>query len=64
MEESHLPEHQNNKQQAVIKNTEIIEREIFVQNTKIHIKSIFGGYISLDDALKKIVLRKLSESDK
>lgn len=39
-----------------------IERDIIVNNTKIHIKSIFTGKTSLYIAMKNIVARKISDS--
>jgi len=41
---------------------EVIEREVVVNNTKVHIKSIFAGKTSLDKALKNIVARKISDA--
>lgn len=41
---------------------EVIEREIVINNTKIHIKSIFAGKTSLDRAMKNIVARKIADS--
>lgn len=43
---------------------EIVEREIVINNTKIHIKSIFTGQTRLDEAMKKIITRKLSTTKK
>ena len=41
---------------------EIVEREIVINNTKIHIKSIFTAKTSLDRALQNIVARKISDA--
>lgn len=43
---------------------EIIEREIIINNTRIHIKSIFTGQTRLDEAMKNIIVRKLLETKK
>ncbi len=40
---------------------EVIEREIVINNTRIHIRSIFSGQTGLDEAVKKIIIRKLAE---
>jgi len=39
----------------------ITEREIIIGKTKYHIKNVFIGQTTLDDALKNIVTRKLEE---
>jgi hypothetical protein len=39
----------------------VIEREITVDKTKYHIKSVFIGQTTLGNALRNIVLRKLDE---
>jgi hypothetical protein len=39
-----------------------VEREIVTSGIKIHIKSIFSGQTSLDDALEKIITRKLANT--
>lgn len=41
-----------------------IDREIVVDDTRIHIKSIFTGQTRLEEAMKKIIIRKLTESKK
>ena len=41
--------------------TQMMEREITINNMRIHIRSIFNGQTSLEEALQKIVIRKLSE---
>jgi hypothetical protein len=41
---------------------ECIERVIVINNTRIHVKSIFTGKTSLDKAMKIIVTRKISDS--
>ena len=38
------------------------EREIVINNIKIHVRSIFTGKTSLDRAMKNIVVRKISDS--
>lgn len=40
---------------------EVAERDIVVHNLKIHIKSVFTGQTNLNEALKNIVARRLSE---
>ena len=42
----------------------VIERKITVSNTEIHMKSIFIGQTSLDDAFRKIIERKLMDAKK
>ena len=37
-------------------------REIIVNNTKIHIKSVFTGQRNFDDALQSIVMRRMAET--
>ncbi len=41
---------------------EVIERELVINNTRIHVKSVFAGKTSLDRAMKNIVARKISDS--
>ena len=41
---------------------EVVEREMVINNTKIHIKSIFTGKISLDGAMKNIVAHRISDA--
>lgn len=43
-------------------NKPTIERDFIINGIVIHIKSIFNEHTTLDDALKNIVLRKLSET--
>lgn len=43
---------------------EAIKREIVISNTRIHIRSIFTGQTRLDEAMKKIITRKLPETKK
>ena len=38
----------------------VIERDVEINNTKVHVKSIFSETISLDKAMKNIVCKKLS----
>ena len=40
---------------------EPVVRKIVVGNTTYHVGSIFIGQTSLDDAMKRIILRKLEE---
>ena len=42
----------------------VVERKITVSNTEIHMKSVFIGQTSLDDAYRKIIARKLMNSKK
>jgi len=37
-------------------------REITINNTNIHVKSVFTGQTSFDDALKKIITRKVANT--
>jgi hypothetical protein len=39
----------------------ITERKITVNNTIIHLRSIFTEQTSLDEAMKNIIMRRLSE---
>jgi hypothetical protein len=39
----------------------VIERKIIVNNTEIHIKSVFTAQRQFDDALQSIVMRRMSE---
>ena len=41
-----------------------VEREIVINNTRIHIRSIFTGQTRLDEAMKNIITRKVSETKK
>jgi len=41
-----------------------IKREIVINDTRIHIRSIFTGQTRLDEAMKKIITRKLSDTKK
>ena len=38
------------------------EREITINSTNIHIKSVFTGQTSFDDALSKIINRKVADT--
>ena len=38
------------------------ERELTISNTNIHIKSVFTGQTSFDDALRKIITRKVANT--
>ena len=40
----------------------IIEREIMIDKVKVHVKSVFSDKINIDDALRNIVIRKISET--
>ena len=45
-------------------NVKVIERDIVVNGTHIHVKSIFNGSIPLEKALGNIAKSKLSASEK
>jgi len=45
------------------KTTVTTERQMEVNGTLIHLRSIFVGQTKLDDALQKIIDRRLSETD-
>jgi hypothetical protein len=53
----------NESAQAIIGNKMYInrgfEREMYMGNTKIRVKSIFNGYTTLDNAIKNIVMKKI-----
>lgn len=40
--------------------SKVIERDVEINNIKIHVKSIFSEKISLDRAMRNIVSKKLS----
>ena len=40
----------------------IIERDIVIDNMKIHIRSIFNGKISLEKALENIIVRRMNNA--
>jgi hypothetical protein len=46
------------------KTAKIIEREIIIDNMKIHIKSVFTEQTQLEEAMKSIIIRKLVETNK
>ncbi len=46
------------------KQSEPVEREVVINGVRIRIKSIFEGQMSLSDAMKNLVTRKLAEEGK
>ena len=44
------------------KKLKVVEREIVINNVKIHINSVFIGQTTLENALTNIIIRKISKS--
>ena len=40
----------------------VAERELIIDNTKYHLKSVFIGQTNLSDALTRIIMRRLEHS--